>query len=158
MSTETMTLEVPVRLYADLAALAEEEQTDVVGILSRLLKRQKTQAPANAESVDPVLALIRAYSSERPLVDDIPVSEDPGLYLIQAASGESEERKHAWDIAPTRYARGADGGPVRVGDVEEAKDRSRFWRSLVAWLDDRPVEATLQDIFQARRPKGGNDE
>ena len=32
-------------------------------------------------------------------------------------------------------------------------ERSRFWRSLGAWQDDRPVEATLKDILQARRSR-----
>ena len=32
-------------------------------------------------------------------------------------------------------------------------DRTRFWRSLGAWQDDRPVEATLEDILQARRSR-----
>jgi hypothetical protein len=31
--------------------------------------------------------------------------------------------------------------------------RSRFWRSLGAWQDDRPVEAMLEDILQARRSR-----
>lgn len=32
-------------------------------------------------------------------------------------------------------------------------DRTRFWSSLGAWQDDRPIEATLQDIRQARHSK-----
>jgi len=32
-------------------------------------------------------------------------------------------------------------------------ERSRFWRSLGAWQDDRPIEATLEDILQARRSR-----
>ena len=32
-------------------------------------------------------------------------------------------------------------------------ERPRFWRSLGAWQDDRPVEATLEDILQARRSR-----
>ena len=32
-------------------------------------------------------------------------------------------------------------------------DRTRFWRSLGAWQDDRPIEATLEDILQARRSR-----
>jgi hypothetical protein len=31
------------------------------------------------------------------------------------------------------------------------EDRSRFWRSFGAWEDDRPIEATLKDILNARR-------
>jgi hypothetical protein len=37
MSTETMMLEVPTQLYTELTALAAEEQTDLVEILTRLV-------------------------------------------------------------------------------------------------------------------------
>jgi hypothetical protein len=43
MSTETITLQVPTRLYADLTALAAEEQTDVVGVITRLVKTDTRQ-------------------------------------------------------------------------------------------------------------------
>ena len=39
--------------------------------------------------------------------------------------------------------------PARDEYVRPA-DRSRFWRSLGAWQDDRPVEATLEDILKTR--------
>lgn len=42
--------------------------------------------------------------------------------------------------------------PTSDEDVRSA-ERSRFWRSLGAWQDDRPVEATVQDILQARRSR-----
>lgn len=49
---------------------------------------------------------------------------------------------------------------VLVTFVEPARDegarpadRARFWRSLGAWQDDRPVEATLEDILNARRSR-----
>ena len=32
-------------------------------------------------------------------------------------------------------------------------ERARFLRSLGAWQDDRPIEATLEDILQARRSR-----
>lgn len=47
---------------------------------------------------------------------------------------------------------------VLVTFVEPANDqdahadrRERFLRSLGAWQDERPIEATLNDILQARR-------
>ncbi|MBN1933882.1 MAG: hypothetical protein JW934_04420 [Anaerolineae bacterium] len=40
--------------------------------------------------------------------------------------------------------------PISDKDARPEKP-SRFWRSLGAWQDDRPVEATLQDILKARR-------
>ncbi len=120
MSTETITLQVPMRLYADLTALAAEEQTDVVGVLTRLLNLAVRGVPEPCQP-DPVFALIGAYRSDQPLIDDIPVSEDPDLYLTQVATGESTGEKHAWDIAPTRYSRGLDGRPVRIGAVAEER-------------------------------------
>jgi hypothetical protein len=42
--------------------------------------------------------------------------------------------------------------PAEDETAHEA-DRTRFWRSLGAWQDDRPIEATLQDILQARRSR-----
>jgi hypothetical protein len=37
--------------------------------------------------------------------------------------------------------------------TDRVRDRARFWRSLGAWQDDRPIEATLEDILQARRSR-----
>ncbi len=51
MSTETMTLQVPMRLYADLTALAAEEQTNLMEVLTHLVTaayRQKTSSPVSA--------------------------------------------------------------------------------------------------------------
>ncbi len=42
--------------------------------------------------------------------------------------------------------------PARDENVS-SEDRLRFWRSLGAWQDDRPVEATLKDILNARRSR-----
>jgi predicted DNA-binding antitoxin AbrB/MazE fold protein len=72
-------------------------------------------APPDAERVDePVFALIGAFSSEKPLIDDIPASEDPDLYLLAEALGDEAQQKHAWEIAPQRYRQGEDGRPVRI--------------------------------------------
>ncbi len=120
MSTETMTLEVPTQLYTELSVLAIEEHTDLVGVLTRLLKLAE-QELSGVDQPDPVFELIGAYRSDQPLVDNIPVSEDPDLYLVWAASGESPVEKHAWEIAPARYTQGLDGRPVRVGVVAEKK-------------------------------------
>jgi len=70
------------------------------------------------EDGDPVLDLIGAYRSDRPLIDDIPVSEDPDLYLLAEAMGEEAAGMHAWEIAPNRYRRSESGRPVRIMDEE----------------------------------------
>lgn len=63
---------------------------------------------------DPVLQLVGAYQSERPLIDGIPVSEDPDLYLLAEMMGEEAFALHAWEIAPQRYRRAENGQPVRI--------------------------------------------
>ena len=36
---------------------------------------------------------------------------------------------------------------------ERRRELDRFWASFGAWRDDRPAEATLRDIHEARRSK-----
>ena len=42
--------------------------------------------------------------------------------------------------------------PTREENARPA-DQARFWRSLGAWQDDRSVEETLRDIYEARRSR-----
>lgn len=115
MEKPTVTLEVPSSLYAELQELATAEQTDLTELLTRLVSKQREQ-----HQPDPVIALIGAYQSAEPLIDDIPVSEDPELYAMAASMGEHAHRKHAWEIAPQRYVKGADGNAMRRdSDSEE---------------------------------------
>lgn len=43
--------------------------------------------------------------------------------------------------------------PVRGEEEASLGNLARFWASFGAWQDDRPVEATLQDIHEARRSR-----
>jgi len=95
-----------------LQSLAADEQTEPVKVIARLVTLAR-QRRASAPERDPVLGLIGAYHSRRPLIDGIPVSQDPDLYLAAEALGERANGMHAWEIAPARYARGEDGHPVR---------------------------------------------
>ncbi len=81
-------------------------------MIARLITLAR-QRRASASERDPVLGLIGAYHSRRPLIDGIPVSQDPDLYLAAEALGERANEMHAWEIAPARYAQGEDGHPVR---------------------------------------------
>lgn len=124
-SSSTVTLELPVHLYANLEAMAKLERVDLVELLNRLIQRAGVvrlpdQEALSASEEDPVFALIGAYRSRQPLIDDIAVSEDPDLYLALEASNSQAAGKHAWDIAPARYARGEDGRPIRIEPETEA--------------------------------------
>ena len=79
--------------------------------------RVRLQIEHSEAADDPVFDLIGAFSSDRPLIDNIPVSEDPGLYLLAEAWGEAAQQMHAWEIAPQRYRQGKDGQPVRCDNA-----------------------------------------
>ncbi|MCC7352331.1 MAG: hypothetical protein IT330_01135 [Anaerolineae bacterium] len=40
-----------------------------------------------------------------------------------------------------------------VTESVATRDMGRFWTSLGAWQDERPIEATLRDIHDTRRSK-----
>ena len=70
--------------------------------------------PSEIGGDDPVFDLIGAFSSDKLLIDGIPVSQDPELYLIAEAIDADGQLRHAWEIAPQRYREGADGQAVRI--------------------------------------------
>lgn len=63
---------------------------------------------------DPVFDLIGAFQDTVSLIDGIAFSEDPDLYGVADMMGEAAKHLHAWEIAPSRYAQGSDGRPVRL--------------------------------------------
>jgi hypothetical protein len=103
MESKTVTLDIPESLYVNLQTLARREHLDLDELITKLLHSAYQEAATEPE-LDPVLELIGAYHSEQPLIDDIPASEDPDLYLTAAAAGKLTAGKHACDIAPARYA------------------------------------------------------
>jgi len=119
MATEVVTLELPLKLYDKLQKRAAAEQTDPIDLIARLVEDSPSAAPA--QLVDPVFELIGAYRSEQPLIDNIPVSEDPDLYLIAEMMGQQATGLHAWELAPTRYKQGPDGKPLRRNTTTETE-------------------------------------
>lgn len=73
--------------------------------------RRTIQQMSNVRSE--MFDLIGAHHSRQPLIDGIPVSEDPDLYLVAAELGDRAATMHAWELAPARYSQGPDGRPVR---------------------------------------------
>ena len=112
METMPIALRLPPHLYEDLQALAVEEQSEPVEVIARLIAQARRERSALPEQ-DPVLGLIGFYDSKAPFIDDIPVSEDPDLYVAAATLGAGAAALHAWEIAPTRYTRGPDARPIR---------------------------------------------
>ena len=115
MDTPAVTLELPASLYAELQAMAAEGQTGPVEVIARLVTLAQ-QRRATSSDHDPIFDLIGAYHSHRPLIDDIPVSEDPDLYLVAERFGDQATGMHAWDLAPDRYVQDQHGRPIRKAD------------------------------------------
>ena len=78
-------------------------------LLGVIQLRQKQNAQVN----DPVIEILGAYSSSQSLIDGIPVSEDPDLYLLSTTFGEQSHFLHAWEMSPQRYTRGENGQAIR---------------------------------------------
>ncbi len=112
MTTADVTLSLPADVYEQLQSLAEDEGTGPVEVIGRLVAQASRNRPT-APKEDPIFAIFGAYTDQNPLIDDIPVSEDPDLYLVAAKIGEHIGGRYAWEIAPARYKRGADGRAVR---------------------------------------------
>ncbi len=112
MDTTDVSLRLPAYLYAQLQALAADEQTEPQEVIARLVAQARQHSRATAEE-DPIFGIVGAYSSQKPLIDGIPVSADPDLYLVAAALGARAAGQHAWEIAPARYRCGPDGHPMR---------------------------------------------
>lgn len=76
-------------------------------------KARVTLQIEQADTVDPVLEMVGMFNSDKPLIDNIPASEDPDLYLIAEAMGAEANDLHAWEIAPERYRRGPNNEAIR---------------------------------------------
>ena len=76
-------------------------------------KTRVTVQVRRTKKKDPVLEMMGMFNSEQPLIDNIPVSEDPDLYLVAEMMGTEAKGLHAWEIAPARYQRGELNEPVR---------------------------------------------
>jgi hypothetical protein len=136
-----VTFELPASVYADLQQLAHQEQVDIATLMAQLVVQAKTSPRVASPPTDPVLSLIGAYQSNRPLIDNIPVSEDPDLYILVDVLGEQAIGMHAWEIAPQRYRQGVDGEPVRC-------DRCEGNRCTILYRF--AFFATLREIFMKK--------
>ena len=116
MDGAVVNLQIPESVYIKLQTLAAQEQTDPVTVIARLVGVAHEQVVA--PEADLLFDLIGTDRSQRPLIDDIPVSEDPDLYLVAEALGDRANGLHAWEIAPARYIRGQDGHPLHGQTVE----------------------------------------
>lgn len=86
------------------------------------------QLPENAKvkvtvetssSTDPALELVGLFNSDKPLINNIGVSEEPDLYLLAENLGDDARSMQAWEIAPQRYRQGKNGEAIRIDGNHE---------------------------------------
>ncbi len=104
-----------------LTPLALPERSRVRVYVELVDQELTTSAAETDAGADPVSDLIGAYCSPLPLIDGIPASEDPDLYLVAEMMGERARGLHAWEIAPARYVQGRDGRAVRRDKAGKAR-------------------------------------
>jgi hypothetical protein len=75
-----------------------------------------------------------------PLVSVPAIYDGEHIRLLESAPVQGPYRVLVTFVEPAR-------------EQEPSRDLTPFWASFGAWQDDRPVEATLQDIHQARRSR-----
>ena len=64
-----------------LASQARREGASIAEVIRRMVEREAAAAPRR--SVDSLWAIVGAGREQEPLIDGIPVSEQPDLYLAQ---------------------------------------------------------------------------
>lgn len=115
----TATLELPQAIYDKLQTLAIAQHSDPVTLIARFVDSNNDERQIHVSTSliafndDPFFALINVPSEHASLIDNIPLSEDPDLYLVAAALPHDGVGLHAWEIAPQRYMQDEHGNAVR---------------------------------------------
>lgn len=76
-----------------------------------------------------------------PLVSVPAIYDGKRIRLLEGVPAEEPYRVQVTFIEPTHE------------EEKRRRELDRFWASFGAWRDERPVEAILQDIHEARRSK-----
>jgi len=77
-------ISLPARQYDYLRARAERESASLAEVIRRLLEREEAANNFSEEDVDAALSFAGSVAEERPLKDNLPVSENIDLYLLEA--------------------------------------------------------------------------
>ncbi|TET54417.1 MAG: hypothetical protein E3J64_01950 [Anaerolineales bacterium] len=118
--TQVMLEEEQVRRLRTVAEAEDKSVSRLVREAVDCLLEGREPLPATE---DPIWDIVGLGGDRQPLIDGIPVSEDPNLYYLADLmerkgvgpyAEEREEPPHAWEIAPQRYRRGRGGEPARV--------------------------------------------
>ena len=95
MSTSMHRLQIslPQSQVRFLAERARRDGVSIAEVIRQLVQREEEAAPAR--SVDSLWEIVGIGEEREPLIDDIPVSEQPDLYLAEMAVPRSSTKTKA---------------------------------------------------------------
>jgi predicted DNA-binding antitoxin AbrB/MazE fold protein len=99
---------------------------------------QPLELPNNTTVSLRVTAL--ALDEQVPLIDGIPVAQDPELYARAAEIGPHAYTQHAWEILPLRYAPNQDGRSQRI--------RLDTFEDPLAHIHEFAVDMGIEDLAE----------
>lgn len=80
-----------------LAERARRDGVSIAEVIRQLVQREEQAAAAQQSSVDSIWEIVGMITEDQPLIDGIPVSEQPDLYLAEASvpykTSEKKTRK-----------------------------------------------------------------
>ena len=68
-----------------LAERARRDGVSIAEVIRQLVQREEEASAARQSSADSIWEIVGMITHEQPLIDGIPVSEQPDLYLAEAA-------------------------------------------------------------------------
>lgn len=77
-------ISLPTRQYDYLRARAERESASLAEIIRQLLEREEAASNFSEDDIDAALSFAGSVTKEAPLKDNLPVSENIDLYLLDA--------------------------------------------------------------------------
>jgi hypothetical protein len=77
-------ISLPARQYDYLRARAERESASLAEIIRQLLEREEAANNFSEDDVNAALSFAGTVTDEKPLKDNVPVSENIDLYLLDA--------------------------------------------------------------------------
>ena len=97
MSTSMHRLQIslPQSQVRFLAERARRDGVSIAEVIRQLVQREEQAATAQQSSVDSIWEIVGMITEDQPLIDGIPVSEQPDLYLAEESVPYRTSKKRA---------------------------------------------------------------
>ena len=86
-------ISLPQSQYQFLTERARRDGLSIAEVIRQLIQREEEATAAQQSSVDSIWEIVGMITDDPPLIDDIPVSEQPDLYLAEAVISRGRKKK-----------------------------------------------------------------